>query len=387
MTGVQTCALPISLLHADSVVIGEAEEVWGELINDFINNKLKKQYISNVKPKLIDSPVPRWDLVKTDKYIYHAIQTTRGCPFDCDFCSVKLFFGKEYRFKPVANVLKEIETLLKIEKRKVFFFSDDNITANKKYARELFEALIPYKIHWLGQASVDLGFDPEMLKLMYKSGCRQLLLGFESLSEKNLEQINKPKINKVKDYSKIIESIHKNRISIIGGFILGNDFDDENIFKETKDFIEENNIAFPQITILTPLPGTRLYKKFKEEGRLISSNWNDYGYGKVCFKPKLMSPEALQKGHDWLISELYSYKSISKRFEGLWDKGILSKTENGHRKIFTKNGLLLFMKSILTQDLECNKILFKGLMDKRNPSISSLLGAINFHNYAKNITK
>ncbi|MDD5774034.1 MAG: radical SAM protein [bacterium] len=384
--GIHTSVLPEEALqHADSVVIGEAEEVWGELLNDFKENNLKKTYSSNSKPKLENSPIPRWDLVKTDSYTYHTIQTTRGCPFDCDFCSVKLFFGKEYRYKPIANIIKEIELLLKIKKNKIFFFSDDNITANKKYARELFEALIPYNIHWVGQAAVDVGIDSELLDIMYKSGCRQLLLGFESLSEKNLEQVNKPKINKVENYSKIIDNIHNNKISIIGAFILGDDSADESSFEKIKDFIEDNSIAFPQITVLTPFPGTRLYKRLKDEGRILNEDWNNYSCGVVCFKPKLISNEALQKGYIWLMRELYSYKSINKRFGSLWDKGILVKKNGNKRKIFTKNGFSLFLKSLLSQDWESNKILWKGLINKKEPSLSSLLGTISLHNYAKKL--
>ncbi|HEY78273.1 MAG TPA: B12-binding domain-containing radical SAM protein, partial [Dehalococcoidia bacterium] len=222
--------------HADAVVIGEAEGIWPNLIDDFKANKLKRVYRQSKRPSLINLPLPRRDLFANGAYyVTNTISTTRGCPYSCSFCSVTSLFGRTIRCRPVEEVVKEIETL---NQRKLIVFVDDNIVGNPKYAKELFHALIPYRIKWVSQASVTVARNDELLRLTAASGCADLFIGFETLSPTNLAAIGK-KVNMVDEYETVIKKIHSHGIAIHGFFILGLDEDDEDVFERTLHFAQE----------------------------------------------------------------------------------------------------------------------------------------------------
>jgi radical SAM superfamily enzyme YgiQ (UPF0313 family) len=317
--GIHPSMLPYEAIqHADAVVIGEAENVWRNLVEDFRKNKLRPFYKSSELPKLENLPIPRWDLLKNKRYFYHTIQTTRGCPYDCEFCTVKAMSGGRYRYKPVKDTIKEIETLLDIEK-KLIFFVDDNFIGDKKHAKELLRELVTFKIVYFAQVSLNLARDDELLSLLAESGCRKVVIGFESLVSDNLKQMGKDKSYKVEEYAEDIMKIQSFGIEIQGFFIFGYDFDDESVFEKTVNFIKCTNLALPNLSVLTPLPGTRLFRRFDREGRLLYNDWRKYDGRQVCFKPKLMSPEALQNGYNWAMQQVSSYESIFKRLRGVWD--------------------------------------------------------------------
>ena len=312
MGGIHPTALPEeAALHADAVVIGEAEGVMQELINDFKTGKLKKFYHSQARPSLANLPLPRKDLFAGSKYYREldVVQTTRGCPFNCDFCSVTDFFGRTYRTRPIPEVIREIKQL---SKHKIIFFVDDNIAGIPSYAKKLFKALIPLKIRWFGQASIIIAKDTELLKLAAKSGCLSLFIGFESISISSLKQVGKT-VNRVRDYSTGIKKIHDHGIGIIGAFIFGFDSDDESVFEKTVAFINRNQIELASFSILTPLPGTRLYKQMEAEGRIIERDWAKYTCGEVVFQPKLLTVDQLQNGYYWARKQISSYSSIFRR--------------------------------------------------------------------------
>ena len=316
--GIHPSMLPEEAIgHADAVVIGEAEDIWANLINDYKEGKLQEFYQSSERPNLDNQPIPRWDLLKIKLYRTHILQTTRGCPYDCEFCSVKAFLGKQYRCKSVNNVIKEVETLLDIE-RKWLFFADDNFIGNKRRAKDLLQALIPFKVNYSTQAALDIAKDSELLELLVKSGCKNVVIGFESVSEANIKQMNKDKSNCIKEYKNGIEKIQSSGIGIIGSFIFGYDFDDESVFEKTVDFINCVNLQLAAFYILTPFPGTRLCQRLDKENRILHKDWSRYDGTFVCFQPKLMSPEALQNGYIWVEQQIYSYGSIFKRLRGLW---------------------------------------------------------------------
>ncbi|MCB4791023.1 MAG: B12-binding domain-containing radical SAM protein [Elusimicrobia bacterium] len=316
--GIHASMLPQEAIkHSDAVVIGEAENTWAGLVDDFKNNKLKKYYESSSRPELSNQPFPRWDLVHTDKYALISLQTTRGCPYDCEFCSVKAFSGLSYRRKPIESILREIELISK-KGKKLIFFADDNLIGHKEFGKELVEGITPYNIAYSAQSSIDIAHDENMLKLMAKSGCKKVIIGFESLCEANLKQLNKAKAYKSDKYINDIEKIQSYGIEVKGSFIVGCDFDDESVFEKTANFIESSGIASVVINILTPYPGTRLFSRFEQENRLIHKDWSKYDNSHVCFYPKLMSPEALQNGYNWLIRKIFSYDSIFKRMNDLW---------------------------------------------------------------------
>jgi radical SAM superfamily enzyme YgiQ (UPF0313 family) len=295
--------------HADAVVIGEAEGIWPNLINDFKASKLQKVYRQVKRPSLVNLPIPRRDLfVKEAYHITNTISTTRGCPYACSFCSVTSFFGRTYRCRPLEEILKEIETL---PEKKPIAFVDDNIVGNPKFAKELFRALAPYKIRWVAQASVTIARDDELLKLAAASGCIDLLIGFETLSQANLAAMGK-KVNVVDKYETVIKKIHSQGIAIHGFFILGLDEDGEDVFKRTLLFAQKMRLESAQFAWPVPYPGTALFKSLNKTDRIVTNDWSRYE-SNLVFKPKLMSREVLQQRRDWVWREFYSLPSIWRR--------------------------------------------------------------------------
>ncbi len=323
MGGIHPSALPQEAsLHADAVVIGEAEATMHQLLKDFKDGKLQKFYSSSEKPSLVNLPLPRKDLLFGNKFYREMdlVQTTRGCPFGCDFCSVSDFFGRTYRIRPIEDVIKEVKLL---KNRRIVFFVDDNIAGRPDYAKQFFKALIPLKIRWFGQASIIIANNRELLRLAAKSGCIGLFIGFESLSPEGLKQVHKT-VNRINEYGEGIKKIHDSGIGIIGAFIFGFDSDNKGVFETTVDFIERNRIEMASFSILTPLPGTRLYKQFDEQGRLFERDWSKYTCGEVVFKPTLLSVDELQNGYYWVRKQISSYRSIFKRTARLNKIALLS---------------------------------------------------------------
>ena len=295
--------------HADAVVIGEAEGIWSNVIEDFKANKLQRMYSQRERPSLLNLPIPRRDLfAKGAYYVTNTISTTRGCPYACSFCSVTSFFGHTYRCRPVEEVLKEIETL---NQRKLVVFVDDNIVGNPKFAKKLFRALVPYKIKWVSQASVTIARDDELLKLAAASGCIALLIGFETLSPANLAAMGK-KVNVVDEYENVIRKIHSYGIAIHGFFILGLDEDDEDVFERTVRFAQKMRLESAQFAWPVPYPGTALCESLDKAGRIVTKDWSQYE-SNLVFEPKLMSREMLQQRREWVWREFYSLPSIWRR--------------------------------------------------------------------------
>jgi len=333
-----------AIAHADSIVIGEAERLWPKLLEDFEKGELKKFYRNREWIDLSNLPMPRGDLV--DKYEWWFRNTTftsRGCPFDCSFCSVSKFFGKRYRFRPIEDVIAEIKNMLeesknrrvdwwridrilwkKIVSDRTILFLDDNIFGNSQYARRLFEALIPLRkslrISWGAQASIDIAKpeNEELLELACKSGCKALFIGIESIDPSSLKEIGKC-VNKPERYAEEMKRLHKHRITVVGAFVFGFDSEDKSIFERTLDFAKRIKVDITQAAVLTPLPGTRLMEKLEREGRIIEKDWSKYTFGNVVFKPKNMSPEELEQGTNWVRSKFYSFGSMWRRRPPLSD--------------------------------------------------------------------
>ena len=310
MGGVHVSALPDEALrHADSIVVGEAELVWGKLIEDFKTGQLKPVYQSDSLVDMKEMCTPRRSLLDYNMYTsFSTLQATRGCPFNCDFCTVTTFFGNSYRFRPVENVIDEIKGL----PDKTVVLLDDNIAGRPSYAKELMTAMIPLKIKWGSQASITMAKDEELLSLYSKSGGKYVFIGFENLSDDNLKSVQKG-WNSVKNYELAIKKIHDAGIDIIGSFIFGFDHDTVSSFRATLNFMMKNKIDVAMFHILTPLPGTKLYEHLDKEGRIFDRNWSRYHTGSVVFKPMLMTTDELQSGYYWIYKEFYSYSNILKR--------------------------------------------------------------------------
>jgi radical SAM superfamily enzyme YgiQ (UPF0313 family) len=311
-----------ALQHADSVVVGECEGNWERLIEDFRNggkDKLHPVYKSEQKPDLSKVPLPRMDIVDKSKYITpRVIHITRGCPYNCSFCSVSEMFGRKIRYRPVDQVVKFVkEHSGNSLNERLFVFLDDNIMAHKGYASKLFEALIPHKILWISQASINSAYHEDLVELAGKSGCVGLFAGLETISSKALQEIGKSQ-NQIEFYKTAINRFHKHGIFVEGAFIFGFDSDNKDVFEKTVKFINNLQLDGVQYSVLTPLPGTRFYHQIKEEDRFINHHWGDYDCAHVVCQPKGMSVEELRAGLHWAYKKTYGLVSILRRTAGVF---------------------------------------------------------------------
>ena len=317
--GMHTSIFPCEgLLHADSIAVGEVENIWKQIIEDFKSNNLKKIYQFAERPILSLQPMPRHDLINHKKYRLYNVQVARGCPYNCEFCSVQTYLGNKYRCKSIGRIIKEIKILNSFGK-KSFLFSDDNFFIDEKFKKEFLKAIIPLKISFSTQIGIHVYQDEEFLDLLVRAGCTSVLIGFESINQKNLEQIKKDGIYKVDHYYRVIEKIQSKGIMVTGSFLFGFDSDDINVFEDTAKFIKDSGLGNFLISILTPLPGTELYSRLEKEDRLLHKNWTDYDLQHVCFKPKRMTVEDLQNGYYWIQQELFDLNTIYSRSMKLFD--------------------------------------------------------------------
>ena len=296
--------------HADTIVFGEAENIWGKLINDFKKGKIKKTYY-DPNPDLSKVPLPRWDLLPNRNRYVTFIQSSRGCPNNCSFCSVTKFSGRMVRTRPIKDIIREIKSLGP-RMKKFIIFVDDNILGNMKHALKLFKALTPLKIKWGSEASINLLRNLDMVKTAAKSGCRALFIGFESISEKALEQVNKA-FNRVKEYKKLVDTLHKHKIAVIASLMFGFDTDDKNVFKETVNFLDDMKVDAAIFSILTPLPGTEIYNQYKKQGRIFEKDWSKFDALHTTFYQKNISPKELEQGLDTAFREFYKPARVLKR--------------------------------------------------------------------------
>ena len=302
------------LEHADSVVIGEAEPVWKNVIEDFKNNSLQKIYKGENHANL-SNIFPDRSIFKGKKYLpLTLIESARGCRFDCNFCSVTAFYEKVCNYRSIEDVVAEI----KATKSKAIFFVDDNIGSDMERARELFTRLIPLKINWISQISTSCLEDDDFVTLMRKSGCLGVLIGFESFNKDNLAQMNKTWNKGIEHYDSILKKMSKNNIFVYGTFVFGYDEDDENAFKETLKFAVRNNMILAAFNHLMPFPGTPLYNLIKP--KLIHDKWwleNSCNFAEVVFNPKKLSAEQLAELCYIYKKKFYSFPLLLRRAWGL----------------------------------------------------------------------
>lgn len=333
-----------ALQHADAIVCGEAEDLWPQLVTDYEAGALKRMYKMGPFPSLEHYKSPRVQLLSPDAYMTRQCSfTTRGCHFDCEFCSVSPFNGKTTRRRPVQEVVKELSQVkqwirselverirndslwqafvtslrirIGIEDGTIFAFVDDLHNSNRAYCRELWTALKPLNIRWGCQSTLFLGDDEEMVKLAAESGCVSVFVGMESLDEDCLEETNKP-FNRVQKFSQEIKMFHDYGIMVNPGIVFGFDNDDEAVFERAVEFLVKNQVELAYFNVLTPLPGTALFDRYNNAGRIFDRDWSKYDGKHVVFQPSRMTPEQLQEGFYWANHQFYSWPSIWHRLSG-----------------------------------------------------------------------
>ena len=294
--------------YADSVVVGEAEDLWPVLLDDFRHNRLSPVYTSPREVELKKSPMPRYELLAEKPYKIVWVQATRGCPHNCRFCCASKVYGSHYRYKTVDQVIAEIEKIRRIKKHALIGFADDNLLCDKSYSRCLLEKVADLHIRWVGQSDISIADDISLLKLAKKSGCVALFIGFESIVEANLRGLDASdwKLKHLKDYVTSIRTIQDNGIGIIGTFIAGFDNDDKSVFDSLANFIVDNRLAGAQIAALTPFPGTRVREALLKEGRVLNTPWANYTFYDANIQPRKMSYQELEEGVLRTFKKVYS---------------------------------------------------------------------------------
>lgn len=309
MGGIHVSALPEEALkHADSVVIGEAEGLWEQLLDDFRLGCLKKIYRHQTLPDIKKLPFPNRHILKGKRYLTRNVcQVSRGCPYRCVFCSVTEFFGNKFRVRDENRVIEEIKEM----EGNFLIFLDDNIFGNPVFAARLMEKLIPLKKKWVSQCTLGLADNQNLLDLAVQSGCMGMLVGLESVSKESLKASGKP--IKFDQYADRIRRIIDSGIHIDGSFVFGFDNEDVSIFERTLEFVFKIKLSAGTFSILTPYPGTTLLQTLEDENRVIDRNWEHYNGTHTVFQPARMTPKQLEEGRAWVKQEFYKFPHIVKR--------------------------------------------------------------------------
>ena len=297
--------------HADVIFVGEAEGLWEEFLDGFVNGSYRRVYRQAAPPSLDGVPMARKTLYHRNDFTSGVLFATRGCPNHCDFCSIVVMYPDGFRKRPIAEVAAEYGSF----QGKRIIFWDDNIAGDKEYAKELFRAIAPYGKWWSSQATIHAARDDEFLDAAARSGCKQLFLGLESVSQSSMQEVRKG-FNRVEEYARLVGRVHAHGIAVQAGIVFGFDHDTPAIFKETLDFLEETGVQNATFNILTPYPGTPLFQRLDAQGRILTRDWRKYNARMdVVFQPKQMSADELLSGFRYANQRFYSLASVAKR---LW---------------------------------------------------------------------
>ncbi|MDR6783920.1 radical SAM superfamily enzyme YgiQ (UPF0313 family) [Pedobacter africanus] len=318
--GLHVSALPNEAMNfADSVIQGEGEIIWQKLLSDYEQNKLKPFYssLSNADYTFHfnATKVPKYELLDISKYNRLTIQTTRGCPLHCNFCAASRTISA-YKKKPIAQIEREIHKIFEVWERPFIELADDNTFVDKVWSKELLRLFANYKMKWFTETDISVAYDDELLELLAKANCAQVLIGLETSKAKGLKGVDRNdwKYKQFDNYLKSIDKIQSYGISVNGCFILGFDTDTKDTFKETEQFIKASNLSEVQITLLTPFPGTNLYKQLKQENRLLTENyWDKCTLFDVNFIPKNFSVQELENSFQELMSDIYAVEAVKER--------------------------------------------------------------------------
>jgi radical SAM superfamily enzyme YgiQ (UPF0313 family) len=341
------------LPHVDAVCVGMAEDVFPSLLGDFEKGQLKPLYRRDPAAPMIPT-TPNRDLFADKRYLpLTLIETSRGCPFDCQFCSITAFFKKSWHRRPIDDIVNEIQTV----GRKFIFFVDDNILGDAEDCFKLFEALKPLKIQWVSQASINITHNEKLMKALADSGCLGLLIGFESLNKNNLEQMNKT-VNQSQDYDQAMAVLHRYGIAVYGTFVFGYGQDEPADFEATIDFAKRHKLFCCAFNHMVPFPGTPFYEQCARQGSLLKEKWwldENYRFGQVVFAPETLAAKELEEQCMNARREFYSWGSILKRTTA-WRANFRNPT---------RAGTYLVTNYLLREELNRKFTLPLGLQDAR----------------------
>lgn len=316
-----TCLPEEALEHCDAVAVGEGEISWPLVVQDMEAGRLGGVYSSGgVEFDLAEAPIPRYELLDPERYNRLTVQTQRGCPWRCEFCASSILLTSRYKQKPVAKVVAEIEAIKRIWPEPFIELADDNTFVNKHHGRELAEAIGRFGIHWFTETDISVAEDPELLKLLKESGCRELLIGLESPTAEGLEGLELKrnwKRQQIDNYRRAVETIQSHGIAVNACFVLGLDGDGPGVFEAIERFVEETHPFDVQITALSAFPGTPLYDRLLAEGRIIEPGaWEKCTLFDVNFVPKNMTVTELEAEGLALAMRLYSKEATARRRQG-----------------------------------------------------------------------
>ena len=304
--------------YSDVIFVGEAETHWPQFLRDFEEGQHKCRYSSNIPPTLENAPMARKELFHRRDSTAGRLFATRGCNYGCDFCTLAVMYQRKVRKRSVESVAAEYASFA----GKVIIFWDDNMANDHEYAKALFRAIEPHRKWWSSQASIQAGADADFLELAARSGCKQLFIGLESISQSSMNEVHKG-FNRVEEYARVIQHIQSHGIAVQAGIVFGFDNDTEAVFSETLDFLEAAGVQNATFNILTPYPGTKLYQRLEAEGRILTRDWSKYNSREdVVFQPRHMSPETLLEGYRYANRRFYAptsiYRRLSQSSVGLW---------------------------------------------------------------------
>ena len=296
--------------YFDAICVGMAERIWQRILFDAQNDSLNKIYNDMLSISGQEIVSPDYDIIDNSKYLYtNIISTSRGCPFECDFCyNSSQSVHKAYINRPIEDVIREIKTL----RTRHIMFIDDNFIGNPSWTKKFLAQIKPLGLKYNAAVTSNIVDMPDILDDLKESGCQSLFIGFESINDKAIDSVNKVQ-NSVGKYERLVEELHKRGIMINASFVFGLDEDDSSVFEKTLDWIVKNKIETVTSHILTPYPGTRLYENLHKQGRITDFDLSKYNTANVVYRPKNMTQEELYKGYLWIYKEVYSFKNIVKR--------------------------------------------------------------------------
>jgi radical SAM superfamily enzyme YgiQ (UPF0313 family) len=372
--------------HCDALMVGVGENTWKAMLDDFSGGTLKKVYNAKDYPPVTKLISPRIDIIRHDSYLLYPIQATRGCPNHCDFCSIRSSSGIGYIMKPVDQVVAEIKALEKYNKghlgsvmKKGYQFVDDNLYVNRQYTKELFAAMKDLRITWSGQGTINVTEDDETLRLLAESGCRSFSIGFESVSDASLRESNKPSYNKTGNYKQAVERLIRYGITPSGYFVFGFDSDPKSVFDDTVKFARESHLIQTHFSVLTPYPGTTLWDRLNDEGRIISRDWSRYNSLLCVFSPKNFMPEEINQGAYRSAVKTVQLSYYREQLKHFWDHG----PWRSNPVLTLKERLTLFVLAyMLRKQKEYKNFLLWVASKRKAVSISTVVLALSMHDMA-----